>query len=46
VPDARYSTFLRTHDQTRTLTALRGDVARAKVAATLLLTLPGLPVVY
>jgi glycosidase len=46
VPDARYSTFLRNHDQTRTLTALGGDIARAKVAATLLLTLPGLPFVY
>jgi len=46
VPDARYSTFLRNHDQTRTLTALGGDVARAKLAATLLLTLPGLPFVY
>jgi len=46
VPDARYSTFLRNHDQTRTLSALGGDVARAKVAATLLLTLPGLPFVY
>ena len=37
---------LRNHDQTRTLTALGGDVARAKLAATLLLTLPGLPFVY
>ena len=46
VPDGRYSTFSRNHDQTRTLTALRGDVARAKLAATLLLTLPGLPFVY
>lgn len=46
VPDARYATFLRNHDQTRTLTALGGEVARAKVAATLLLTLPGLPFVY
>src|SRR6185503_15228405 len=46
VPDARYSTFLRNHDQTRTLTALGGDVARAKMAVTLLLTLPGLPFVY
>jgi alpha-amylase len=46
VPDARYSTFVRNHDQTRTLTALGGDVARAKLAATLLLTLPGLPFVY
>jgi len=46
VPDARYSTSLRNHDQTRTLTALGGDIARAKLAATLLLTLPGLPFVY
>jgi glycosidase len=42
----RWSPFLRNHDQTRTLTVLGGDVARAKIAATLLLTLPGLPFVY
>jgi glycosidase len=46
VPQDRWSPFLRNHDQTRTLTELRGDVAKAKVAATLLLTLPGLPFVY
>ena len=46
VPNGRWSTFLRNHDQTRTMTALGGDVARAKLAATLLLTLPGLPFVY
>ena len=46
VPRHRYSTFLRNHDQTRTRTALGGDVAKARVAATLLLTLPGLPFVY
>src|SRR6266536_4472013 len=28
------------------MTALGGDVARAKLAATLLLTLPGLPFIY
>jgi glycosidase len=46
VPNGRYSTFLRNHDQTRTLTALAGDTGRAKLAAALLLTLPGLPFVY
>ena len=46
LPDNRYSPFLRNHDQTRTLTALGGDMARAKLAATLLLTLPGFPFVY
>jgi glycosidase len=46
LPAGRWAPFLRNHDQTRTLTALGGDVARAKLAATLLLTLPGLPFVY
>ena len=47
VPTAeRWSPFLRNHDQTRTLTELKGDIARNKVAVTLLLTLPGLPFVY
>jgi glycosidase len=46
VPAQRWAPFLRNHDQTRTLTALGGDVARAKLAATLLLTLPGVPFVY
>ncbi len=46
VPADRWAPFLRNHDQTRTLTWLDGDVARAKLAAGLLLTLPGLPFVY
>ncbi len=46
MPADRWSPFLRNHDQTRTLTELDGDVRRAKVSATLLLTLPGLPFVY
>jgi glycosidase len=46
LPADRWSPFLRNHDQTRTLTELGGHVARAKLAATLLLTLPGLPFVY
>ncbi|MEK6768370.1 MAG: alpha-amylase family glycosyl hydrolase [Gemmatimonadota bacterium] len=46
LPAYRWSPFLSNHDGTRTLTALGGDVTRAKLAATLLLTLPGLPFVY
>ncbi|HEX2189482.1 MAG TPA: alpha-amylase family glycosyl hydrolase [Longimicrobiaceae bacterium] len=46
LPANRWSPFLRNHDQTRTLTELGGDVARARMAATLLLTLPGVPFVY
>ena len=46
MPQDRWSPFLRNHDQTRTLTDLGGDREKAKVAATLLLTLPGLPFVY
>jgi glycosidase len=46
LPADRWSPFLRNHDQTRTLTVLGGDVARAKLAAALLLTLPGLPFIY
>ena len=46
VPNNRWSPFQRNHDQPRTLTALDGDVDRAKLAASLLLTLPGVPFVY
>jgi len=46
LPAHRWSPFLSNHDQTRVMTALGGDVERAKVAATLLLTLPGLPFLY
>lgn len=46
VPSSRWSPFLRNHDQTRTLTALGGQIGRARLAATILLTLPGLPFVY
>jgi glycosidase len=46
LPAYRWSPFLSNHDGTRTMTLLGGDVARAKTAATLLLTLPGLPFVY
>jgi glycosidase len=46
VPNDRYAPFLRNHDQSRTLTVLEGDVDRAKLAASLLLTLPGVPFIY
>jgi glycosidase len=46
VPDHRWAPFLRNHDQPRTLTVLEGDTERAKLAASLLLTLPGIPFVY
>ena len=45
-PKGRYGSFLRNHDQTRTMTELGGDTRRARLAATLLLTLPGVPFVY
>ena len=46
IPDHRWSPFLRNHDQTRTMTELGGDVAKAKLAAALLFAMPGMPYVY
>jgi glycosidase len=46
IPVNRWSSFLRNHDQPRTLTELGGEVAKAKLASFLLLTLPGVPFVY
>jgi len=46
LPPYRWSPFLSNHDQTRVMTALGGDLSRARIAATLLLTLPGLPFIY
>ena len=45
-PAYRWSPFLSNHDGTRSMTRLGGDWAAAKLAATLLLTLPGLSFVY
>ncbi len=48
-PDARQATFISNHDQIRPGTALgflRRDEAKLKLAAGLLLTLPGTPFVY
>jgi glycosidase len=40
------ATFLSNHDQTRIMSALRDNVDHAKMAAALLLTLPGNPFLY
>jgi alpha-amylase len=45
-PPGRYATFLTNHDQDRTFDVLGRDMAKAKQAATLLLTGPGVPFVY
>lgn len=46
LPAERWAPFLRNHDQPRTRTEFGGDWGKARVAALLLLTLPGLPFVY
>ena len=46
MPANRWSPFQRNHDQTRTVTALGGDLQAARLSAELLLTLPGVPFVY
>ncbi len=45
-PPGQYATFLTNHDQNRVMSQMRGDEAAAKVAASLLLTSPGVPFVY
>jgi len=45
-PLGMYATFLRNHDQPRTLHELGGDVDAAKLAATIQFCLPGVPFVY
>jgi alpha-amylase len=46
LPAYRWSPILTNHDAKRTMSAIGGGMDRAKLAATLLLTLPGLPYVY
>jgi glycosidase len=45
-PPGRWSPFLTNHDQPRVMTVLGGDRSRARVAASAMLMLPGLPFVY
>ena len=40
------ATFVKNHDQTRILTELKGDINKAKMAAAILLTMPGTPYLY
>jgi glycosidase len=45
-PYLQYATFLTNHDQDRTFTVLGDDEGKAKAAAGIYLTLPGVPFVY
>lgn len=45
-PLNQYATFITNHDQNRVMSQLRGDVAKARLAASILLTGPGVPFVY
>jgi alpha-amylase len=45
-PAGRWSPFLTNHDQPRVMTVLGGDRTRARIAASAMLMLPGLPFVY
>jgi alpha-amylase len=45
-PPGQYATFITNHDQNRVMSQLDGDVEAAKVAASILLTAPGVPFVY
>jgi glycosidase len=46
LPFQRWAPFLTNHDQDRVMSVLGEDVSKAKIAATALLTLPGLPFIY
>ena len=45
-PEYQMGTFLSNHDMARVMTVFRDDYGKAKVAATALLTAPGIPFVY
>lgn len=45
-PDWEFGTFLTNHDQNRVMSVLNGNIAKAKVAAAILLTSPGTPFIY
>ena len=45
-PPGQYATFITNHDQNRVMSAVDGDEGAARVAASLLLTSPGVPFLY
>lgn len=45
-PPNQYATFITNHDQNRVMSQLDGDEGKAKVAASILLTSPGVPFIY
>ena len=45
-PYIQFGTFLTNHDMNRVMSVFAGDEAKAKLAASLLLTLPGIPYIY
>ncbi|MBN1582272.1 MAG: alpha-amylase [Anaerolineae bacterium] len=45
-PPNQYATFLTNHDQNRAMSQLGNDPAKAKAAASIYLTLPGVPFLY
>jgi len=45
-PEGEYATFLTNHDQNRVMNQLNRNEDKARLAATLLLTLPGVPFLY
>jgi len=45
-PDGRYATMITNHDQDRVASELNEDAARLQLAASMLLTLPGVPFIY
>lgn len=44
--DYQDAIFLSNHDQNRVLSALGGDIQKGKLAASVLLTMPGTPYIY
>jgi alpha-amylase len=45
-PERQYGVFLSSHDQNRPIEALALNIEKAKVAAAIMLTLPGVPYLY